>query len=245
MRRLASLFVFAVIVAPAAAAAQSGEQGSVCVHDYTPGLICDSPDVAVEALVLSNVVEDCGVDATAQVVLDVVLSSDVLNRYDPGIFLSLNGGSALSGALCYHDYLAPPISTSPTYGDSYPNGVPDIRNGPWVDLEPFAQPEDTCGDLQGGTEVIKSLKSVSSPLQIPCTDTDQDGTVDVSVCASWENGSQQHSCRVVSDAVAENNSRCGCARVEVLPEPGAALALVCGAALLAALGRPGVVRRSV
>lgn len=167
----------------------------------------------------------------------MVLSSTPTNRYDLGIFLSLDGGSALSGALCYHDYLPPPISTSPTYGDSYPNAVPDIRNGPWVDLEPFAQPEDTCGDLQGGTEVIKSLKSVGSPLQISCTDTDQDGTVDVSVCASWDNGSQQHDCRAVSDAIAENNARCGCARVEVLPEPGAALALACGAALVAALAR--------
>jgi hypothetical protein len=239
MRRVGSLLVHAALggLAAAPASAQSGEQGSVCVHDYTPGLICDSPDVTIEALVLSNVVEDCGVDATAQVVLDVVLTSAVTSRYDLGIFLSLDGGSALSGGLCYHDYLPPPISTSPTYGDFYPNGVPDIRNGPWADLEPFAQPEDTCGDLPGGTEVIKSLKSVSTPLQIPCTDTDQDGTVDVSVCAGWDNGSQQHDCSAVSDAIAENNMRCGCARVEVLPEPGAALALLCGTALLALLGR--------
>ncbi len=237
MRRLGRLLLFVAIVAPAAVAAQSGEEGSVCVRDYTPGLSCTSSDVDIEALVLSNVVEDCGVDATAQVVLDVVLSTSPTSRYDLGIFLSLDGGSALSGGFCYHDYLPPPISTSPTYGDSYPNGVPDIRNGPWVDLEPFAQPEDTCGDLAGGTEVIKSLKSVSSPLQIPCTDTDQDGTVDVSVCASWENGSQQQSCSAVSDAIGENTTRCGCARVEVLPEPGAALALACGAALLALAGR--------
>jgi len=237
MPRLRRLLLLAAIAVPMRAAAQSGEQGSVCVRDYTAGLSCTSSDVDIEALVLSSVVDDCGVDATAQVVLDVVLTSHVTSRYDLGIFLSLDGGSALSGSFCYHDYLAPPLSTSPTYGDSYPNDVPDIRNGPWADLEPFAQPEDTCGDLTGGTEVIKSLKSVSTPLQIPCTDTDQDGTVDVSVCASWENGSQQQSCRAVSDAIGENNTRCGCARVEVLPEPGAALALACGAAVIALAGR--------
>lgn len=240
MRRRAAFLLFTAIAAPAPAAAQSGEQGSVCVHDYTPGLFCDSPDVVIEALVPSNVVEDCGVDATAEVVLDVVVASPGASRYDLGIFLSLDGGSALSGALCYHDYLEPPISTSPTYGDSYPNGVPDIRNGPWADLEP-GPPEDTCGELAGGTEVIKSLKAPSVGLTIACVDTNLDGTVDVSVCASWDNGSQMHSCQAVSDAIAENNTRCACARVEVLPEPGVPLGLACGAASLLALA--GRIRR--
>jgi hypothetical protein len=157
------------------------------------------------------------------------------------MFVALNGDSALSGGLCYHDYLAPPLSTSPTYGDDYANGVPDIRNGPWADLEPFAQPEDFCGDMQANTEAIKTLEAPGLPLQIACADTNQDGTVDVSVCTSWNNGTQNR-CDVVSDAVPPGAERCSCARVEVLPEPGATVALACSAALLAALVSVRVVR---
>jgi hypothetical protein len=96
MRRVGSqlvLFVLGSLAAnpgvPAPAAAQSGEQGSVCIHDYASGIACEGTDVGVEALVLGTIVEDCGADATAQVVLDVVLSTGGASRYDIGMFVAI------------------------------------------------------------------------------------------------------------------------------------------------------------
>lgn len=222
---------------PLCATAQTGEQGSVCVHDFAPGISCDGTDVLVDDVVLGAVTQPCGVSGQAQVVLEVVLFANV-GRYDIGTIVALDGNSALSGAQCYHDYLAAPLSTSPTYGDHYADGVPDIRNGPWYNAEPFDM-NDTCGDIAGSTQTIQSLKTASLPLTIDCDDTNGDGTVDVSACTSWRVGTTggQATCNSLSEAVPSTSQRCSCARVEILPEPGSALALAFGAALLAALCR--------
>jgi hypothetical protein len=76
------------------------------------------------------------------------------------------------------------------------------------------------------------------PLRVACTDTNGNGTVDMSVCTGWRAGSTggQATCRNLADALPASGMRCNCARVELLPEPGTALALACGAALLASLG---------
>ncbi len=90
--------------------------------------------------------------------------------------------------------------------------------------------------MLANTEAIKSLKTPSVGLRIACVDTNLDGTVDVSVCASWSNGTQNR-CDGLSDAIPGGADRCSCARVEVLPEPGAALAFACGAGALMACRR--------
>lgn len=217
---------------PRAAAAQSGEEGNVCVQDLSENTHCTASEILASDLVLVNVVESCpaGDPTTATVVLDLVVAGGAATRYDVALFLALGGGSALSGNLCFHDFLEPPLQTNPVYGDSNGNAVPDLRNGPWDDLEPFVTPEDRCGDLPGGTEAIKSLASPSVPLVIDCVDANQDGTVDVDVCVGWRNGTQG-SCRNLNDAIAEASNRCSCTRLEIagLPEPSSTAALGAGA----------------
>ena len=74
MRRFASLLLFVAIAAPAPAAAQSGEQGSVCVHDFVPGLSCScEPTSRSPRCAVVDIVEDvCGGHPdTAHVTLDV------------------------------------------------------------------------------------------------------------------------------------------------------------------------------
>jgi hypothetical protein len=235
MRRFGFLLLLAAALASLSASAQTGEQGSVCVHDFAPGISCDGTDVVVDDVVLGSVVSPCGVSGQAQVVLEVVLFAN-LGRYDIGTIVALDGNSALTGAQCWHDYLAAPLSTSPTYGDDYADGVPDILDGPWYNAEPF-DPNDFCGDIAGSTQSIQSLKTTASPLTIECDDTNDDGTVDVSVCTSWRVGTTggQATCNALNEAVPSTSQRCSCARVEILPEPGTALVLACGGALLAAL----------
>jgi len=215
-------------IAPIRAAAQSGEQGSVCVRNFAPGVACEGTDIAVTALTPADILDPCGPDATATLTLDVTLSAGVFDRYDAAFYVALDGNSALSGTSCYHDYLEPPLSTTPAY--------PEIHNGPWANLEPFDQ-NDSCGDVQAQSEVTKTVRTPLLPIQVACVDTDRDGNVDVSVCASWRSGTTgpQATCRGLSDAVAGSSERCSCARLNVLPEPGPALALACGASLLVPL----------
>ena len=227
---LAGIGMLAVSIGgPVPAAAQSGEQGSVCVRDFAAGLICTGTDVVASELKLRSIDETCeaGDPASALVTFDVVPSNTVTDRYDIALYVGLEGGSARDGPSCYHDYLDPPLTTTPSY---------PIENGPYANLEPFV-PNDACGDMHGGTVVTKTLAAPGVPLRIGCTDTNQDGSVDVSVCVSWRNGTtgQQAICRDLSEALATSNERCSCARLELMPEPDAVLSLGCGAALLAAL----------
>jgi hypothetical protein len=211
--------------APTRAAAQSGEQGAVCVHDFSPGVSCQGTDVAVTALTLVEILDPCGADATATLTLDVTLSAAASNRYDAAFYVALNGNSAESGTSCYHDYLAPPLSTTPAF--------PTIYNGPWANLEPFDQ-NDSCGDIQANSDVTKTIRTPLLPIQVSCVDSDRDGNVDISVCSSWRSGTSgpQATCSGLSDAAGGSADRCSCARLNVLPEPGAALALACGGSLL-------------
>jgi len=229
-----SFIALAHAITPTRAAAQSGEQGSVCVHDFSPGVSCQGTDVAVTALTPVDILDPCGADATATLTLDVTLSAGAFNRYDLAFYVALNGNSAQSGTSCYHDYLQPPLTTTPAY--------PEIHNGPWANLEPFDQ-NDSCGDVQANSDVTKTIRTPLLPIQVSCVDTDLDGNVDISVCSSWRNGTsgQQATCSGLSEAIAGSADRCSCARLNVLPEPDAALALACGASLLV----PLAVRRRV
>jgi hypothetical protein len=217
-------------IAPSRVAAQSGEQGAACVRDFAPGLSCSSSDVRIAALSPVDVLDPCGSDGTATLTLDLTLSTaDVPDRYDVAFYVALDGNNALDGGSCYHDYLDPPLTTEPVY---------PIHNGPWANLEPFDQ-NDSCGDMHGNTEVTKTLRTSLLPVQIACVDTDHDGWVDVSVCTAWRTGTSapQGTCRGLSDAIAGSSDRCGCQRVDVLPEPGSALSLASCTALLWSLGR--------
>jgi hypothetical protein len=220
------------LCAASSAWAQSGEQGAVCVHQFLPGVSCDtSTDISVEELAVATIEETCfaGDPASALVTFDAVIANNASGLFDIALFFALDGGSALSGGSCYHDYLAPPLTTTPSY---------PITNGPWANLEPF-DPNDACGDMDGGSEVTKTLAAPGASLRVACVDTNHDGTVDMSVCTGWRVGSSgpQATCQDLSDALPATGTRCNCARVELLPEPGAAYALASGAALLAALRR--------
>ena len=233
MRRLVTLLLFTAISAPAPVTAQ-------CVQNFSMATCDRNADVVVDALNVVSVVDPCTSYAdSAQVILDAVIhnvTSPGASRQDIGLFVATNGGSALTGGSCLHDFLEPPVTTSPTYGDANGDSVQDIRNGDWFDAEPFAMPHDDCGDIAAGTEAIKSLLTEVTPLPISCVDTNGNGQVDVDVCVSWSNGTM-NDCSHLNDARPAGNLTCWCQRVDVLPEPGAELALASGAALLALTGR--------
>jgi hypothetical protein len=232
MRRIAiALGTVLLTLGSAPALAQSGEEGAVCIHQFLPGISCTSTDISAAELAVVTIDESCegGIPGSALVTFDTVLANSAAGMFDIALFLALDGGSALSGGNCYHDYLEPPLTTSPSY---------PITNGPWPNSEPFDQ-NDECGDMEAGTELTKTLAAPGAPLRVECVDTNGNGTVDVSVCVGWRAGSSggQATCRDLSEALPAAGSRCNCERVELLPEPGAVLSLAAGGLLLAALTR--------
>jgi len=195
---------------------RAAEIGNFCIHHYAAGISCQGTEAEITRLQPVTILEDCasGDPTTAEATFRVWYFVGPSTIYDAGLFLALNGGSALSGGMCLHDFLEPPLTTFPIYGDADTNGRPDIVNGPWWDGEPFAMPTDLCGDVQAGTEAVKTLT-----FRFVCTDSTSDGIVDLSVCASWHSGTMAR-CDGLSDATPPSSMRCKCGLVETgVPMP--------------------------
>jgi hypothetical protein len=198
------LAVLAVALLPEPAQAQLG---NFCVRDFQPGAVCTANDVRVQALNLVSIIEDCpsGIPGSALATFEVFISAvGAPDRYDIGLFIALDGGSARDGNSCLHDYLEPPLTPTPAYGDSNGDGIPDLNGGPWWDAD-----ADACGDIQSNTQLFKRVTS----LRVACVDTNGNGFVDASVCTSWDNNTGSI-CGGLPDAFPGTNAKCGCERVE-------------------------------
>lgn len=78
--------------------------------------MCTANDVRIEALNPITVVEDCasGTVGETEVIFEALISADGSpDRYDIGLYLALDGGSARDGDSCFHDYLEPPPDCHP------------------------------------------------------------------------------------------------------------------------------------
>src|SRR5687768_8359738 len=201
-RRTAVLVV--ALAAPGAAHAQTG---NFCVRDFQPGAVCTANDVRVQALNLITILETCnaGVPNSAVATFEIFISAvGAPDRYDIGLFVALDGGSARDGNSCLHDFLEPPLTTTPAYGDSNGDGIPDLTGGPWWNSD-----LDGCGDIASNTQLFKA----TLVLRVTCVDTNNNGFIDASVCTSWDNNSVSD-CTGLPDAFPGTNAKCGCERVE-------------------------------
>ena len=199
------LVILFLAVTPRLARAQ--EIGNFCVQDYRPGANCTANDVRIEQLKILQLVKPCNVAPTGvmDVVFEVLVSSaGSPDRYDIGLYLALDAGQALSGDSCYHDYLPPPITTTPAYGDFNLDNIPDIYNGPWWNGE-SNRPTDTCGDIFSSTQLFR----VTQQIRVSCTDLDGNGAADISVCTSWDNNTNT-TCSSVQEAIPGTGSKCSC-----------------------------------
>jgi len=190
-----------------AAPATAQQTGNFCVRDFQPGAVCTANDVRIQALNLINIIEDCPAgDPTSALANFRVFVSSVgsPDRYDIGLFIALDGGSARDGDACYHDFLEPPLIPNPVYGDANGDGIPDLVGGPWWDAD-----ADLCGDILSNSQLLKAAFS----MRVACVDTNGNGTVDASVCTSWDNNAVTN-CASLPDAFPGTNAKCGCARVE-------------------------------
>jgi hypothetical protein len=198
------LAVLALLSAARPALAQ--ESGNCCVQSFMPGATCTANDVRIEEVVFITHTNTCDQEpvGTMTVTLEALVSADGSpDRYDIGLYVALAGNtSALTGTNCYHDYLSPPVTTTPTYGDFNSDTIPDIYDGDWWDGD-----SDQCGDMESDTQVFRIMES----LTLDCQDLDQDpqGAADMSVCASWDNNANT-TCSEVQEAIPGTGSKCSC-----------------------------------
>ncbi len=201
------LVVFAFFGGASPARAQEPplyEVGNHCVQDYLAGAVCTANDVRIESIEYLTITNQCyeepveRMTAVLEVLISAVPSPD---RYDIGLFIALAGNSsALSGDSCYHDYLRPPVTATPDYGDYNNNTWDDIYDGPWWDGD-----GDTCGDLADDTEAFV----LTEPVTLDCQDLDEDGAADTHICWSWDNNASTP-CSSVRDAYPGTPSKCTC-----------------------------------
>jgi len=200
--------LWALFLLLAVSHAASGQTGNFCVRDFQSGAVCTANDVRIEELIPVSILEACGEGTIGEteVIFELLVSADGSpDRYDIGLYLALDGGSARDGDSCFHDYLEPPLTATPTLGDKNMDGVPDVDNGPWLEND-----GDQCGDIGTNTQVFKTLTA----LRFACVDNNLDGSVDVSVCTSWDNNANT-TCSTVADAFPGTNSKCSCDSVEL------------------------------
>jgi len=145
----------------------------------------------------------------------------------------LQGGAQLSGAPtnnadgvnrtngCYHTFLGTNITSTPVYsippndrslGEggvvNFSDGVLDLYDGPWWNGQTESPPEDqadTCGDIESGTQLFKTIDVI----EFVCSDGDGDGRVDLNVCTSWDNQTGS-TCTAVGNAFPNTKSKCSC-----------------------------------
>jgi len=191
-----------------------------CIDDVT-GVTnnCTANDVRLALIINSTGDLYCEAGGTIDVDLIGELVAGASERWDIGVFVALDGGTARTG-YCYHDFLYP--ATCGTYNPGSltfnPDGTIDtfVDGGPYYNGECSEDPADVCGDLEQGVYNYRALQ----PLTIPCVDSNGDGKVDIGNCVSWDNQRskgtpQAPSCLSVRDTVPNTKAKCRCETMNI------------------------------
>ncbi len=172
--------------------------GNYCVQDCTDmaGARCTANDVRIASITpgLAEVCINANDYASAQ--FKVELKTGATDRYDIGLFVATDGGSALSGNNCYHDFLqeasADPLAWNFTSG-----------------FGPFrATDADLCADTKQTDPNNYYIFQV--PVTFLCEDADNNGIVDpIHTCTSWDQNAGAN-CNDVAGACPGTGSKCSC-----------------------------------
>lgn len=173
------------------------ELGNFCLADYESKANCTANDVRI-ASITPSILEACqAVGDTATIQFTAQLVAGAAERYDISMFVATDGGSALSGDACYHDFLQEASVA-----------------GPWdfvTGAGPFREREstpDACADIMQNESAYYAFQQT---LTITCVDKTNDGVIDpISTCTGWHN-SAKSDCLSVKGAAPEGPAKCNCA----------------------------------
>lgn len=182
---------------------------SLCLNDLAGGPVgCSASDVKLTLFSKLSGVRQCIPNTYANVQLRASLVCGAQERYDVGIVVAQDGGSAQTGQ-CYNDFLVP---ASKSNSDLNLTG----GSGPFYNGELLDDPTDLCGDIQAN----QVNRKTTSSLDVLCVDTTGSGSVDLAACTTWDNSksagtTQKPSCKSVLDTKPSTQSKCRCQRVKI------------------------------
>ncbi|MBN7796506.1 hypothetical protein [Parahaliea mediterranea] len=175
----------------------TGGAQEACLNDEAQfnNAVCTANDVRISRIDVLDGPVECieGADVSINSMV-AVLEGGAKERYDIGIYFATDGGDAkasMSGQNdgCIRDFLTP-------LGDG---------DGAFDDLD-----GDSCGDITQGTTEMKQLDAVN----LTCTDSDDNGFLDVGSCLSWDNNTKG-ACGGVDDVAPGTPSKCRCEPIQV------------------------------
>jgi len=180
---------------------------------------CTANDVRIGSYRLVSGPANC--DPTSTTPITVTIEATIESgpdRYNIGLWINQKGNSARSdttGANCYRDFLHP-VGTSTTcqqqggpYYNADSNACGDV----------YAQNTDPCGNkvtgpCTGGGGGTCLFTIFTFTVDILCSDSDNDGTADVSSCTSWKQ-SAGGVCAGALDTDPGTGSKCNCSSIDI------------------------------
>ena len=139
--------------------------GQVCMGDaFAKGLTCEANDIRIAATHNLVITKPCNFEGDTAIISFIAeFELTTQDRYDIGVWIAEDGGSAINGTCTVADF---PIAPEPI---------------PWTNLD-TAYPTDTCGDI---TTTNNPVFSNIQNLTVACIDSNNDGLADVNACLSW------------------------------------------------------------
>lgn len=190
-----------------------------CLHDSyaddgnnPDDLVCTTQDVYTSALAATEATT-CELGETITVSIDgsIVLAGDV---YDLGWYVGADAGDALEGT-CAVNGLQRQFEYQVV---DAPGSSSEIGTVAWED--------NSCGDVfipGGGGGVIDTPITVKLP--VVCSDENEDGEMDISICFTWRTGENKGACTIdtadpvtqgsLADLYPGSTSGCFCERYDI------------------------------
>lgn len=209
--RLGFTLVLLALVVALFPATQAAADDGTCIDDVTGRTnICASRGVLAGTFYNQGEPIACEPGETVTLHLRAQLVSTLFHRADIGLFVATDGGDARTGA-CFHDYLPPPLAGQGEYNPGGP--FPGDPGGPFFNAEMVWDPEDECGDLEGGVYTYHDIAPTTG-IEVPCVDKDGDSYLDVDACVSWDI-LRTVTCLGVEDAIPSSCCECRCETLTV------------------------------
>jgi uncharacterized repeat protein (TIGR01451 family) len=179
-------------------------------------LVCRAKEVFLNSLVTSRTSCTVGSSITLSVNASIHFNAA---RYDPAWYVATDGGDALTGTCAING-----LVQGNTYSVTDGKGGPVVGRVSWN--EDFKGGNDKCGDVLmnggGGADIeVPFLKNTV----LKCSDDNNDGNMDVSVCFSWRVPGTDGFCTLArtevgtvglqADAYPGTPSKCFCTRVDI------------------------------
>jgi hypothetical protein len=174
-----------------------------------PGeLVCATKDVYFENLKVKDRLQ-CSQDQIVTISIDGSMRIIKSLKYDVGYYIATDGGDALEGKCAVSGL---------TSGNDYkvvdqPRGTKVVGSVAW--LTTAGADGDVCGDVLTTADASSIDMPVAMDLEVPCTDQNGDGLLDVAICFTWKCDTTNGLCTISKNIPGALTESCYCTRYDI------------------------------